>query len=153
MNDLVNQLTEEKILGQNLKAQNFELETKISRLVAENAEQNKRVDRLQTELKAHIHLSMTQSTKQDEDIRLLKKINDDIITSKPREENIRANIASNENGFDSDSSPRIPPSSCRQLSTVGHFLDGIYLVANPDTNKIEAVYCDFGSSTRNIYII
>jgi len=52
-----------------------------------------------------------------------------------------------------DSSPRLPPSSWRQLSTIGHYLDGIYSITNPGTNKIETVYCDFESSThKNIFI-
>lgn len=28
---------------------------------------------------------------------------------------------------------------CRQLPFVGRYLDGIYLIANPDTHKIETV--------------
>ncbi len=62
-------------------------------------------------------------------------------------------INSADNLISDDSSPRLPPSSCRQLSTIGHYLDGIYLIANQETNKIETVYCDFGSSTRKMNVL
>ena len=53
-----------------------------------------------------------------------------------------------------DSSPRaIAPSSCRELSLLGHSLDGLYLVQNVDTNKIETVLCDFGTSRKNYHTI
>lgn len=38
------------------------------------------------------------------------------------------------------------PSSCRELSLIGHYLDGLYLVWNQATRKIETVYCGFGTS-------
>jgi len=48
-----------------------------------------------------------------------------------------------------DSSTRaIAPSSCRELSLIGHSLDGLYLVQNVDTRKIETVLCNFGPSRK-----
>lgn len=44
------------------------------------------------------------------------------------------------------SSKLVIPSSCRELSLIGHSLDGLYLVKNINTNKIETVYCDFGDA-------
>ena len=87
---------------------------------------------------------------QDEQILILKNIinNDDLLKkSKSFQNDATSDYLRNAEG-NSIISPRLPPSSCRQLSTIGHYLDGIYLVANPDTNKIETVYCEFGSSTR-----
>ena len=46
-----------------------------------------------------------------------------------------------------DSSTRAGPSSSRDLSLIGHVLDGLYLVQNPDTKKIETVLCTFGTSS------
>jgi len=51
-----------------------------------------------------------------------------------------------------DSSTRaVVPSSCRELSLIGHSLDGLYLVQNQDTNKIETVYCDFGTLSNELH--
>ena len=130
MDQLTVRLEEEVELRKNLQAVNSELVMQIDQLVTENMEQNQRFERLESEFQAKIDLLRAE---QDEEIRLLK--------NKPF-------IKKNSMPIESDSSPRLPPSSCRQLSTIGHFLDGIYLVANPDTKKIEAIYCEFGSSTR-----
>ncbi len=54
-------------------------------------------------------------------------------------------------GASDDSSTRaVAPSSCRDLSLVGHSLDGLYLVQNLDTKKVETVLCDFGTSSRSM---
>ena len=39
-------------------------------------------------------------------------------------------------------------SSCRELSFAGHSLNGLYLVQNQDTRKIETVLCTFGTSGK-----
>jgi len=150
MDQLINQVAEEKILRQHFHAKNSELETQITQLVAENAGLKSQFHLLQTELRAEIDQLKAQSAKGEEEIHLFKKIND---YNTAFESNAKKNfdIASDKNDAKSDSPPRIPPSSCRQLSTIGHYLDGIYLVANPDTNKIETVYCEFGSSTCNTH--
>jgi len=142
MDQLIGQLAEEKTLRQHCQTKNFELETEISLLVDENVQQNERYDRMQTQIQQLI----AQSAKQENKIRLLKKINNDNIEIESNK--LENSTSSNKNDAKSDSSPRLPPSSCRQLSTIGHYLDGIYLVANADTNKIETVYCEFQGSTR-----
>ena len=152
MDQLSTQLSEEVTLRQHFQTKSSEFETQIRLLIAENVKQNGRFDFLQTELRDQIHQLNTQSAKQEEEIHILNLKFAAFDTS----ENKNANFVSNKNGIKSDSLPRLPPSSCRQLSTIGHYLDGIYMVANPDTNKIEAVYCEFGSSTRtkhNFYLI
>ena len=55
-------------------------------------------------------------------------------------------------GPSDDSSIRaVAPSSCRELSMIGHILDGLYLVQNPDTKKVETVFCTFGiTSSKSI---
>jgi len=142
MDQFIDQLAEEKTLRQHYQTKNSEFETEINRLVAENVQQNERHDRMQTQIQQLID----QSTKQEEEIRFLKKRNVDNIEIESNK--LKNSKSSNKNDAKSESSPRLPPSSCRQLSTIGHYLDGIYLVANPETNKIETVYCEFGSSTR-----
>ena len=48
-----------------------------------------------------------------------------------------------------DSSLRaLLPSSCRDLSQFGLSFDGLYLVKNPETRKIETIFCDFGTSSK-----
>ena len=54
-------------------------------------------------------------------------------------------------GSSNDSSTRaVVPSSCRDLSLIGHILDGLYLIKNVDTKKVETVFCDFGTSSKSI---
>jgi len=136
MDQLTIRLEEEIELRKNLQALNSELMMQIDQLVTENVEQNKRFDRLESEFAAKIDSLMAQRSQKEEDIWYLR--------NKPQTFQTK-----NKPAIESASSPRLPPSSCRQLSTIGHYLEGIYLVANPDTNKIETVYCEFGSSTRN----
>jgi len=39
-----------------------------------------------------------------------------------------------------------PPSSCKDINTIGHTLNGIYLVKDLNkASKIKALYCDFQS--------
>jgi len=127
LDKLNNRLEEEIEMRKNLQALN-------SILVIENMEHKQRLERLESEFKAKIDSLTARRTQQEDDIRLLK--------NKP------SSIEKNSMPIGSDTSPRLPPSSCRQLSTIGHYLDGIYLVANADTKKIEAIYCEFESSTR-----
>jgi len=148
MDQLSNQFTEEITLRQHFQTKSSEFESQIILLVAENVKQNEQFNLLQTEFLDQIHQLNTQSAKQEEEIRLLDLRKYDNIAAFESSENKNARFASDENGIKSDSLPRLPPSSCRQLSTIGHYLDGIYMVANRDTNKIEAVYCEFESSTR-----
>jgi len=149
---LANQLDQEKLLRGNMQSRNAELEKIIHELATENRKQTERFE-------SNIDLLIAHNAKQDEEISQLKnKIKEDLIAdiSQPKtllnDEDRNMNINDVGDILSDESSPRLPPSSCRQLSTIGHYLDGIYLVANSDTNKIETVYCDFGSSTRKIYI-
>jgi len=55
-------------------------------------------------------------------------------------------------GSSGDSSTKeVAPSSCRELSMIAYILDGLYLVQNPDTKKVETVFCTFGiTSSKSI---
>lgn len=43
-------------------------------------------------------------------------------------------------------SSETPPSSCHELSVMGHQLDGLYAIKDKATKKVQAVYCRFDSS-------
>ncbi len=50
-----------------------------------------------------------------------------------------------------------PPSSCQELSMLDYYLDGLYLVRNKQTKKIQIVFCKFsadnqGRMNRHLYI-
>ena len=126
MDQLIIQLEEEKTLRSNLQALNEDLSIES---------QNQR---------SKIEFLMSENIKQDEEILLLKnKMINDYSNNNFKKQKFQPTEKMND-----DSSSRLPPSSCRQLSTIGHYLDGIYLVANPDTNKIETVYCEFEATAH-----
>ncbi len=39
--------------------------------------------------------------------------------------------------------PLTPPSSCQDLEMLNYYLDGLYLVKNQHTKKIQTVFCQF----------
>jgi len=46
-----------------------------------------------------------------------------------------------------------PPTSCRELGTIGHTLNGYYLVKGKDESKstnIQAVYCQFNQPQQGM---
>jgi len=134
LDQLVIQFQEEKLLRQNCQSLNEELEKKIHQLAVENNNKNE-------EFKAKIDFLIDQNIQQEEEIRQLKnEIRKDAPKSLQQNsphhyEEQRPAMNKNEAGDDlllsNGSSPRLspssrlPPSSCRQLSTIGHYLDGI----------------------------
>ena len=42
-----------------------------------------------------------------------------------------------------NSSSKFPPSSCEELSRLGHYLNGIYAIKDRATKQVQAVYCKF----------
>jgi len=151
VDQLVIQSEEEKLLRINFQSLNADLEKKIHQFAEENSKKNEQLEKT-------INVLIAKNVHQEEEIRQLKNIirkdapnnalqrNSSHDGEEYNQMNNKAEIGNViSNGFPPRS---LPPSSCRQLSTIGHYLDGIYLIANPDTNKIETVYCDFGSSTR-----
>lgn len=97
-----------------------------------------------------VHRSNLQALNQD----MKTKFHDLAVENQKQEEEIRRLKNSNKRIHEPakmENQPRSPPSSCRQLSTIGHHLNGIYLVANPDTNHVESVYCAFGTTSKLNY--
>jgi len=41
-----------------------------------------------------------------------------------------------------------PPSSCQELSMLDYYLDGLYLVKNKQTKKIQTVFCKFSADNQ-----
>ena len=41
-----------------------------------------------------------------------------------------------------------PPSSCQDLSMLDYYLDGLYLVKNKQTKKIQTVFCKFSADDK-----
>ncbi|MFO0089475.1 MAG: hypothetical protein ACK518_01450 [bacterium] len=67
----------------------------------------------------------------------------------PNNDNKMSSIINKKENLSGDSSTRaLAPSSCRELSIAGHILDGLYLIQNQDTKKIETVLCNFGTSSK-----
>ncbi len=54
--------------------------------------------------------------------------------------------ASNNNG--QVSKALTPPSSCQELAMLDYYLDGLYLVKNKQTKKIQTVFCKFSADTQ-----
>jgi len=61
------------------------------------------------------------------------------------------NGASNNNG--QVSKPSIPPSSCEELAMLDYYLDGLYLVKNKQTKKIQTVFCKFSDYNKGKMIL
>ena len=41
-----------------------------------------------------------------------------------------------------------PPSSCQELAILDHNLDGLYLVKNKETKKIQTIFCKFSDENK-----
>jgi len=134
MDQLLTQLEEDKLFRANMQTANEQLKNTVKELVAKNEKQEEKID-----------LLLVQTAQHKEEIRILQ---DQIDIIKPKSADHQFDRADVLHKTTNAMARSAPPSSCRQLSTIGHYLDGLYLVANPDTNKIETVYCDFASSTR-----
>jgi len=131
-----------------LKAELKSLRVKVDLLEARNIEN---VDFLKTKI-----------SKQEEEIVQLKAKNDakqeaghpsgnrfderDLLTNN---DNKMSSTVNKKESLSGGSSTRaLAPSSCRELSNAGHSFDGLYLVQNQDTKKIETILCTFGTSGK-----
>ena len=41
-----------------------------------------------------------------------------------------------------------PPSTCQELALLEYYLDGLYLVKNKQTNKVQIVFCKFSEEDK-----
>jgi len=105
--------------GQNLAHLLNQSMAVVKELKTQNKEQSKRIDQLEQKL-----ATMTR----------------DIIKEKVE------NGSSNNNGQVSKKST--PPSSCKELAMLDHYLDGLYLVKNKKTKKIQTVFCKFSGDNQ-----
>lgn len=139
-----------------LAAQNSENVAKINLLEAKNVKQEEEIIKLKTKINAKLESDMVffdnkhvlHSTEFDSE-HLRGPLNEEPILN-TIENKLKTNLINRKENFSGDSSiiRATVPSSCRELSLIGHSLDGFYLVKNVDTNKIQTVYCEFGTSGK-----
>ncbi len=102
-----------------------------------NRDQSKRIDQLEHKLSI---LQKTSSSPQ--------------LTPGQTKYNVLKNeIAKNIDDLLSTSST--PPSSCKELLMLGYFLDGLFLVKNKQSKKLQTVFCQFSANNQGritIYI-
>jgi len=99
-------------------------------LKIKNKDQSKRIDQLEQKL------AMLQNTPQTSPALTRGNIKDKMM-----------NGASNHN--DGQLSKAFsPPSSCEELAMLDYHLDGLYLVKNKQTKKIQTVFCKFSADDK-----
>jgi len=156
LDHLVIKLEDEAIIRDRFQFLNSELETKVAQLAADNAKQADKLDKLRTDFETKINALISQSTAPVEENRHLisKRHHSDNNKSVKEHDEISMNETMHQHHHRKCdlSSLRLPPTSCRQLAFIGHHLNGIYLIANPDTNKTETVYCDFGANRKRYFL-
>lgn len=107
-------------------------------LEAKNADNEAKIKKQDSEivkLKAYIN-----SNPEPDNYEMASKAKTISIKTIPRRENFSSFI-------------KAAPSSCRELSQMGHSLDGVYLVQNQDTKKIQTVFCEFATASKPIEIL
>lgn len=103
------------------------------------------------EIKSDVKKLKAQVYSQDQQNILLKRKIENLELLLPQTLGSYANNMSMENGFSKMDEPILPPSSCRDIGILISYqaqraVDGIHLVKNPTSDKIEAVFCKFTSS-------
>lgn len=127
-----------------LESKNAENEAKIGILESKNADNEAKIRSQAGEIN---QLKVKFGAKQDFDLNSLGSYNDE--RNFPSDDTKNINLINIKENTSGESSTRaIIPASCRELALIGHSLDGLYLVKNPDTRKIETVLCDFGTSSK-----
>lgn len=138
-----------------LEATNSENVAKLALLEVMNVKQEEEIIHLKTKFDAKLESNLVSPDKRVphstelESEYLRGPINDAPVLNAV-ENHIKRNLIVNkkEKHSDDSSTRATVPSSCRELSLIGHSLDGVYLVKNVDTNKLQAAYYDFGSSGK-----
>jgi len=110
----------ERNLAQILNATREEMEV----LKTTNRDQSKRIDQLEQKL-ATLQNTTTSQT----------------LTRAAKDKMMKDRACNEKDGRFSKAST--PPSSCQELSMLDHYHDGLYLVKNKETEKIQTVFCQF----------
>ena len=106
-------------------------------LKTQNRDQSKRINQLEQKLATLQNTPRASSA----------------LTRGSYQDKMKNGASSNNNGQVSKAS--IPPSSCQELSLLDYYLDGLYLVKNKQTKKIQTVFCKFSDGNRgrmNLFI-
>lgn len=122
------------------------MQDKVDLLKAKNCVNEAKIKEQEEEI---IKLKTKLDSKFESDHFLTSLVNDERVLRHSTDNKINR---IHENRIASDhSSPRAYiPSSCRELGIAGHSLNGLYLIQNVDTNQIQTVFCDFGTSGKLI---
>lgn len=102
---------------------------------------------------AKIDLLEAKNAQQEEEIIKLKAKKAERLESDhlPTPFNVKRSFHSTDNrmgSFSRSATKAVGPPSCIELSVIGHSLDGLYLIQNPETNQIQTVFCTFGTSGK-----
>ena len=116
---------------------------RLSRLEMKKIEQGKKILSLRDTIDAHLKSNPSVQPSRDKHG----------ISSSITEYNQMSSIGKIGKSSPGDFSARAAlPSSCTDLSLIGHSLNGLYLVQNTATSKIETIYCNFGTSGINSFV-
>jgi len=119
----------ERNLAQLLNTTRVEMEV----LKTTNRDQSKRIDQLEQKL------AILQNTPPSQPL------------ARTTKGEMKNGASYNTNGRLSKAST--PPSSCQELSMLDYYLDGLYLVKNEETKKIDSVFCQFLGDNKGRIII
>lgn len=119
------------------------LQIKVDLLEAKNAENEAKILQQGEEI---IKLKAKTNGKQESQHRPPIPLKDERVPRSIIYNKMCSTYSKDENTLDDSLARSATPSSCRDLSLMGHILSGLYLVQNPDTYKIETVFCSFGTS-------
>lgn len=115
-----------------------------------------KVDLLEVKNEEKVDILTLKILKQEEEIIKLKSTIDNSKQNSERSHNERElhsaknnmNTSTSYNTYGSVSKTSAIPSSCKELSLIGHSLDGLYLIQNRETHKVETTFCDFEISGK-----
>ncbi len=99
-----------------------------------------RLDNLQVKVD---HLEAKNAEQSEEIIKLKAKMDTKIICDLSHLTNVKESSTA---GDCTTVRKPIVPASCRELAIMGHSNNGLYLVQNRDTKRIETIFCDFITS-------
>jgi len=99
-------------------------------LKTQNKEQSRRIDQLEQKLATLENTPPASSA----------------LTRGNNKGKMKSGVSNNNDGQVSKGST--PPSSCQELAVLNHYLDGLYLVKNKQTKKIQTDFCKFSAGNQ-----
>ncbi len=99
-------------------------------LKTQNRDQSNRIDKLEQKLTTLQNTPLASSS----------------LTRGNNKDKMKNRATNNMGGQVSDA--LTPPSSCQDLAMLDYYLDGLYLVTNKQSKKIQTVFCIFSSENK-----